>query len=843
MIRITLKGVRGHLLRFLLTIASVTLGTALIAGTFMLTDSINKTFDDIFDASSTSTDVRVRGEAVSEINDGSGQAVREQLPITLADTLREVPGVQRVVPDLQGLITLVGADGTAVRNGGAPALGFGISSDDPVLTIVSGRFPNGPHEVAVESRTLELANLAVGDDTQALLGREPTEVTIVGEVTFDGPTAGATMVFVDQETGQAIFAPDGNVPSFSVTAADGVSQEQLRDEIAPLLPAGAEAVTGKAANDEDKQNLHDAIGFINQFLIVFASISVIVGMFIIFNTFSMLISQRTRELALLRAIGAGQLQVFGVVLGEALVIGFAGGLVGLAVGAGLAGGLQAAFGALGLEISGGLPILPRTVIWTLSVGVVVTLISAVLPARRASQIAPMAALRDDLVRPAKGVRRLGMVGAVLITIGALLITVTARSEDVNWWGFAAGAALLLVGTLLITPVLTRPLIRVVSWPFVLTLGVVGRLARENGLRVPRRTAITASALLIGVTLMAGVAVVAQSTKASVAAIVEDQLTADFVLGGGQQPFPTTVAEKVGELPGVQSAVGIAMTPVETESSTLYAAATDATGISDNMRVELTSGNLASLDAGEVLVDGKVAKDNGWEVGSTFTASIGAMRDHTLTVGGVSRAGGIFGGTQLVIPRDLYTEATPPTLQGDYNVLIRMAPGADPEQVRDEITTVVKPYLVVSVQDADEFVNDQASQVDTLLTILYVLLALSVIIAVLGIINTLALSVFERTREIGLLRAVGLTRGQLSRMITIESVAIAVLGALLGTGLGVGLGVALRRSLVSSGLETLAIPWGLLAVLLVSSVFAGVLAAVLPSIRAVRLDVLRAITTE
>jgi putative ABC transport system permease protein len=531
-----------------------------------------------------------------------------------------------------------------------------------------------------------------------------------------------------------------------------------------------------------------------------------------------------------------------------VVVGFAGGVVGLVVGAGLATGLRAVFGVMGLEISGGLPVLPRTVLWTVATGVVVTVASALIPAMRAANIAPMAALRDDLVRPVKGIRRLGVAGAVMIVAGAVLVTITARSADVSWWGFAAGVVFLLGGTLFAAPVLARPLVRVLAWPFVATFGVVGRLARENGLRVPRRTAITASALMIGVTLMAGVAVLAQSTKASVADIVEKQFTADYVLSGGQQIFPTTVAEKAGELPGVQSAVGITGVPVEisssdTGSSTVYAIATDATGIKDNMRLDLASGTLGSLDAGEVLVDGKVAEERNWTVGSTFTASIGAMRGLTLTVGGISRDGGIFGGTQMVIPRDLYTEAIPPTLQGDFNVLIKMTPGADPETVREELAATVKPYLVVSVQDSDEFVDSQASQVNTMLTILYVLLALSVIIAVLGIVNTLALSVFERTREIGLLRAVGLSRGQLSRMITIEAVSIAVFGALLGTVLGLGLGIALRRGLASDGLEILAIPWGMLVSLIVASIFAGIIAAVLPSIRAVRLDVLKAISSE
>ncbi len=842
MTRITLRGVRGHLLRFLLTVASVTLGTALIAGTYVLTDSINKTFDKIFDAGSTGLDVTVRGTAAGKLSDGSGGFAREQLPLDLATRLRSVPGVARVVPDLNGTIVLVGKDGTAVRNSGAPSLGYAIYPDDPALSVVSGRLPQGPHEVAVETSTLSRAKLAVGDHTKALIGGEPTDVTITAEAKYDAPIAGATLVLLDGKTAQSVFAPDGKVGAFSVTAAPGVSQTQLRDRISTVLPPQAEAVTGKAANAEAKKSLHDALGFINTFLLIFAGVSVFVGGFIIANTFSMLVSQRARELALLRALGAARGQVLRVVLGEAVIVGLAGGLVGLGVGVGLAKGLQALFGAVGLEISGGLPVLPRTVIVTLLVGVCVTVLSAVHPAIRASRVAPMEALRDDLVRPVKGVRRLGSVGLAMLAVGAVVVGTLTRQSAVNWWGILAGVALVLIGALVAAPLLTRPVIRTVTWPFVLMFGVVGRLARENGLRVPRRTAITASALMIGVTLMAGVSVIAQSMKASVADIVDRQLTADFVLDGGQTPFPATVVDHVRTLPGVQSAAGIALVPVEVGADSLSAVATDAASIGDNVKVPLRAGSLAVLDRGQVIVDGAVADQRHWTVGSTFTSTIATLKDRTLTVGAVATANSLLG-AQLVVPRTLYAEAVPESMQGEYQAYVRLSPGADPAKVRAELTATVKPYLVISVQDGQEFSNAQASQVNTMLTIMYVLLALSVVIAVLGIINTMALSVFERTREIGLLRAVGLSRGQLSRTITIEAVSTAVFGALLGAGLGLGLGVAMRRALADQGLGTLAVPWTTLVSLIVAAAVAGVVAAALPAIRAVRLDVLTAVTTE
>lgn len=844
MIRITLKGVRGHVLRFVLTVASVTLGTALVAGTYVLTDSINKTFDQIFDSGTEGVDVVVRGLKAGKISNEEGWSAREQLPIGLADTLREVPGVARVSPDLSGSIVLVGKDGTAVRNGGAPTLGYAAFADDPALDLVAGRLPVGGNEVAVETSTLELAGLQVGDRTRALIGGEPTDVTVTGEVKFGAPMAGATLVLVDEQVAQAVFAPDGKVTSFSVGAQDGVTQTVLRDRIAPLLPARAEALTAAASNEEDKKDLHEQLGFINIFLLVFAGVSVFVGAFIIANTFSMLVSQRTRELALLRAVGASRAQVLAMVLGEATVVGLAGGLVGLGAGIGLAVGLQQVFLSFGLEISGGLPVLPRTVVVTLAVGVLVTFVSALHPAIRASRVAPMAALRDDLVRPAKGVRRLGTVGLAMLVAGVATVIPVARQDDVNWWAFLGTVVLLVVGTLLVAPLLARPVIRFVTWPFVLTLGVVGRLARENGLRVPRRTAITASALMIGVALMAGTSVIAQSMKASVSDIVDEQLTADYVLNGGMQPFPGTVVDEARALPGVRSVAGVKGVPVQVGSSTVPAVASDAQSTGDNLKVRMREGTLDVLDRGQVVVDGKVAESHHWSVGSTVTATIGSLRDHTITVGAIVEPNQLnLLQAEMLIPHSLYTEAVPAGLRGEYLAFVKVAPEADREKVRAELSAAVKPYLVVSVQDAGEFTDDQASQINTMLTIMFVLLALSVVIAVLGIINTLALSVFERTREMGLLRAVGLSRGQLSRTITIEAVSTAVLGALLGAALGLGLGVALRRGLASQGLETLAIPWGMLIALVIAAAVAGVVAAVLPAIRAVRLDVLRAITTE
>jgi len=843
MVRLIVNSVRSHVLRFLLTAVAVTLGVALVAGTYVLTDSINATFDKIFDKATAGLDAQVRGLAGGASAEG-GPTLRAPLPITLVDRLRRVDGVSRAEPDYQGTAILVGKDGTAVRSGGAPTYGFAYFPDDPVIHLVKGSAPHGPDQVAVESRTLARSGLPVGAHTSALIGNRPRPVTITGEVTFDAPLAGAQIVLVDEQTARQAFAPDGTVSSFSLTAAAGVSQQELVRRVAPVLPQDAEVVTGAAVADENRHDIEQILGFVKIFLFVFAAVSLFVGGFIIFNTFSMLVGQRTRELALLRAVGASRGQVIRIVVGESVIVGLVGSALGLLLGLGLALGLQAFFGTLGLEIAGELPVLPHTIIASLLIGTVVTVLSALFPAIRASRIPPVAAMRDDIALPVHGMRVRGLVGGLMLAAGIAVLTAGVTRQDVIWRVAGVGAALIVLGSVVAAPLFTRPVVRVVAWPFVVLAGTVARLARENALRNPRRTASTAAALMIGLALIAAISVVATSTKASVSDLVERQLTADFVLnGGGQVQFPPTVAESVQHLPSVASVATIGAVPVQVGDRSMFAIAADARGIQDNVRVDVTSGTLRSLDDGRVLINATTARQRGWAVGTTLHGTVGALRDIPLTVGGVYQDNQALSRGSMIVPRALYQRAVPAAFQGDLLVYVKATPGADLAALRQSLVQEVKPFLVVSVQDGKEFTDSQAAQVNTLLNLIYLLLALSVVIAVLGIINTLALSIFERTREIGLLRAVGLSRRQLSSTITIESVATAVFGALLGTALGLGLGIALQHGLVSQGLEVLSIPWSRLVVVLVFAAVAGVVAAILPAIRAVRLDILRAVTTE
>ena len=400
MLRVTLRGLRAHLVRLLLTASAVMLGVSFVTGTFVLRDSIDNALHGLVSGASAGLDVSVRGHEVTA--DGEGTGVRPPVPLTLVETLEAVPGTGRVSPDLQGTAIIAGKDGKVVRNSGAPGLGFAFSEDDPAFTLVDGRGPTQPGQVAVESATLEKAELAVGDSTKAVLGGVTTTVTITGEVEF-GILFGATAVLLDEATARQLFAPDGTVPSITVTAEQDVTQSTLRDSIAEVLPPSAEAVTGAAVEADNEAAVQQGLGFFTTFLLVFAGVALFVGAFIIVNTFSMLIGQRARELALLRALGASRGQVLGSVLGEAAIVGVVGSALGIGLGVLIAQGAKAAMRwALGVDIGTSLPVTLSTLLISLAVGTLVTVVAAVVPARRAARTAPVAAMRGEAAVAPRG---------------------------------------------------------------------------------------------------------------------------------------------------------------------------------------------------------------------------------------------------------------------------------------------------------------------------------------------------------------------------------------------------------------------------------------------------------
>ncbi|WP_336921211.1 ABC transporter permease [Aquipuribacter sp. SD81] len=861
----TLANVRGHVVRLLLTCLAVTLGTAFVAGSFVLTDSIDETFSAIF-ATSDSTDAVVRladagpsGPAAATAEGAGGSAGAQADPeasdggllgldVALVDDIEALDGVERAIPSLTGTAVLQGADGTAVRSGGAPSLGFAYDPDDPSVRLLDGRGAQAPDEVVVETATLAQSGLAVGDETVVVVNGTPLDVTVVGEATNDTPTAGATIVLLEEELAREQFAPTGLVPSITVTATDGLTQEEVVDRVAPLVPEGAEVVTGQQSADETQEALATALGFVTTFLLVFAGVALFVGAFIIFNTFSMLVAQRTRELALLRAIGASRGQVVRSVLGESVVVGLVGSLAGLGIGIGLAAALQRLIGALfGLELAG-LPVGVRTVVATLVVGVVVTALAAVLPARRASRTAPVAAMRDEQALPKSQVRLRAALGLGLAALGAVAVglvlgdVVTEQPLAV----LGAGVAAVFLGVAIASPAVSKPVVWLVTAP--VAGGAVGRLAQRNGLRNPRRTAATASALMIGLALVGAVSVLATSASASVADIVDDEFTGDLVVSDGGQPsIPLTVADEVRAVDGVEAVLELPFTPATLDGDDGTVMAVDPGTLPGLVELTAVEGDLGVLGDGVWLSESE-AEDLGAGAGDTVAVQVAngeAVDREVLAVYEDSQ----LVATGAIVSQEVYDAGTEGLQSagggagGVQYVLVDVADDADPAAVDDAVTEVAAGFLTLSVLDAEEFTSQQTAQINTVLGLLYALLGLSLVIATLGVVNTLALSVVERTREIGLLRAIGLTRVQLRRTVTIESVATTVFGALLGIVLGLAFGVALQRAIADDGLEVLAVPWLTVVVVLVGSAVVGVVAAVLPAWRATRIDVLRAITTD
>jgi putative ABC transport system permease protein len=848
MVRVALRGVRAHLVRFCLSVLAVALGVAFVAGTFALRTMLGSTFTDIV-ATTTLGDAYVRGAEPAGGTGGPDRItpdVRNPVPLTLVDQLAAVDGVAAVLPDLQGPLVLVGADGTAVQSTQAPSFGFAYDPRDRAVHLVAGRAPDGADEIAVESATLRASGLALGDTTRLVVAGEVRPVTVVGEMGLGSALAGATVVFLDPATARAAFAPDGTVATISVLADDGLTEQQLVDRIAPVAaasPVPAEAVTGDEVRERATENILSILGFITTFLLVFAGISLFVGGFIIANTFSMWVRQRTRELALLRAVGASPLQVFSSIVLQAAIVGLVGAALGVAGGLGLVVVLRTVLGRIGMQLTGRVPLDGFTLVVSVLVGTLVSVLAAAVPARRAALVPPVEALRDEVSLPERSLVRRAVLGVVLVALGvdAVLVALLHPTADHAGALLGSGAGAVVLGVLAASPVLARGFLRVASLP-VAGWRPVGPLARGNVTRNPRRTANTAGALMVGMALVGAAAVIAATTQASTSAIVTREATTDYILrGAAQGTVPDQAVADVRALPDVRAADTFATASVLVGRSAFPVTGIDPSAVGRSIRTEVVEGEFpGALVAGELAVQRTTMADEDWSLGQELEV-VGASGARTLTIGAVIDSPAF--GVPFVVSQEVLDSLLPPDEQRVTTVFVTAADGADVAALRGELTAAVRPYVVVSVMDSEEFVSDLAAQVDRVLVILYALLGLSVVIAVLGIVNTLALSVIERTREIGLLRAVGLGRLQLGSTITLESVLTAVFGTVVGLVMGVALAATLPTVFADVGLRTLAIPWGSLALMLALAVVVGVVAALWPAIRAARLPVLDAVSTE
>jgi putative ABC transport system permease protein len=846
MLRATLKSIRGHSTRLIGTAVAVVLGIAFLTGTLVFTDTVSRTFNDLFSSVYDGTDAEVR--SAQSIDTGFG-TVRGRIPEDLVTRVAAVDGVVAVDGFVQGSVRIVSPDGEPLGNPGQGLPSFGMSwTSEAALSpwdLVAGRGPESPDEVAIDRGSARAGDVEVGDVVAILASGPPEEFTVSGIVAFgtaDSP-AGATVALFELATAQRLFGAVGEVDAISAAGTGGVSQQELADRIAAAIdrPETVEVVTGEAGAEETQDTIAANLGFFNTFLTTFALIALFVSCFVIYNTFAILVAQRTRELALFRALGASRGQVVASVLIEAAVVGLFASAVGLVAGVGLSIVLREGLALLGLDIpAGGLVILGRTIVIGLVVGVVVTVASALLPAVGASRIAPLQAIRDLSVdRSARSGRRL-VIGAIVAVVGAAALLAGLLQPEIALVG--VGAALLFVGVFILGPLLAAPVARLLGAPLARFRGVTGRLARENATRNPTRTARTAAALMIGVALVAGVTVLAASLRASIRDIIAAQFVGDLVVDSGSFGdgglSPELTAELNG-LPEVATATGIRIALAEVEGEGTFVTAVDPATAFGLFDVGIVAGEADDLTDSSIFLLQSRAESLGVGLGDTVEARFLDGSTRSLTVTGLYTEPQLAG--NQVISHALAEQVSPQ--QFDLTTFVRLADGVSIEQARPAIEAVTDRYPNATLQDRDQYVEAQAATIDILLNLIYGLLGLAVIIAAFGITNTLRLSVIERTREIGLLRAVGMTRPQIRSSIRWEAVITALLGAVQGVVIGLALGYAVIFALRNEGIATFSVPSGSLIVIVLLAAAIGVLAAIRPARRAARLDVLESIATE
>ncbi|WP_374107355.1 ABC transporter permease [Rhodococcus sp. BP-313] len=833
--KVSLRNLAAHKVRLALTVLSVVLGTAFVSGSFVFTDTLQRTFSSIFSDTAQGADVRVSAQ----------EAGSSGVPVSDANVIAALPNVRAVAPYVGGQVVLLGKDGAAVQTGGAPTVGEAYLADDRRLgdpaVFVAGTAPTAPGQVVVNEGGATRSGLTVGDATQVLVPSKGTvDVTIVG--IYDTPVESGGYIGLQFYEPQAdeLFTDGTHVQYYDVAggdtagndlAAQGLTQSDLRDEIAAALP-DLKVQTADDVRDEAQAQVETALSFVNYFLLAFGGIALLVGTFIIYNTFSMIVAQRVRELALLRAIGASRGQVSRSVVLEALVVGIIGSALGFAGGVGLAYGLRELLNAFDLGLpSGTLALEPRTVIVAFAVGIVVTVLSAYAPARRAANIPPVAAMREEFASTGDSLRVRTVVGAVLGVLGLLALVVGAQSAG---GGAAAtvgvGAVAVIVAVALAAPSLSRPIVGALGAVLTRPFGAIGRLARTNSVRNPRRTAATAFALMLGLMLVSVIGVLGSTAKASVDALVDNGIEADYIFSGPPSiGVPTGAGRAARDVPGVERVAILHPVSVKIDDEQAFGVALE--GSPDGLFDQSVVAGSGEQTPNSIGVSESASRNNDWPLGSTIDMVSLDGKSVSVEVTTIFADNPLVG--DWILSDDVYQAVTPGVVRSDIAVLIGAAPGTDLGQLRADLENAVKPFVVVQVQDREEFKGAQSQQIDTLLAVLYGLLALAVVIAILGIVNTLALSVVERRREIGMLRAVGMQRPQVRRTIYLESMLIALFGAIVGLILGVVFGWGFVRTLRDEGLGVLTIPWGQMVGMLVGSAVVGIGAALLPAIRAAR----------
>jgi putative ABC transport system permease protein len=838
---LTWKNLRAHKRRLIATCFAVLLGVSFLSATLATGDTMRQGFGKVITDLNAGTDAVVR--STTDIGNNDVAAERGLVDQSLADRLRGVDGVASAALFIDKAGQVIGANGKPVGGGGPPTRA-GNYVDDPGLSgyrLDRGRAPAAADEVVLDRGTADRGKLHVGDHTVVRVP-QPVKVTIVGIVKFgayDSIGASTWVGFTTDRAAELLLGHPGMGTEIGVAAAAGISEADLVERIRPMLADGLEARTGAQIEAEYKQDLdHDFINFFETFLLVFAGIALLVATFSIYNTFSIIVAQRTRESALLRALGASRRQVLRSITLEAFVVGLIASALGLAAGVGIAHGIAALLESMNLDLPVGIVIGTRTIVVSMAVGIGVTLLASVAPAIRASRVAPLAALREvSIDRSDRSVVR-GVIGLVAAAGGVLLVLDGSEHGALGRAGLGAVAA--LTGMVLLGPVVARPVSAILGAPIAVLRRQPGRLARRNAMRNPRRTAASASALMVGVAVVTLFTVLAASIKESIASVADESVSADLVVDSGNFSgigLDPQMAGRIAALPEVRDVVDAGDGVVQLGGKTVYPTLVDTAAMPKIADMEVQQGSLEGVGPTGLAVHDKYAADHGWTLGSQVPVHFGDGQTVTFTVDAIYGLGNLFG--DILMPRAAYTAHA--TQVSDAVVLMRVAEGVSFADAKAAVQHVVDEFYGPDVQDRNEYIDSVNAQIDQALALVYGLLGLAILIAVMGIANTISLAVHERRRELGLLRAVGQTRRQTRTMVRWESVMVSLFGTLGGVVLGTFLGWGMVRAIgEQEGIGTFAVPTSQLTVVLALGAAAGVVAALRPARRAARLDVLTAI---
>ncbi len=846
MVKVTLKGILAHKIRFLLTGVAVILGVAFISGTLVLTATINKTFDGLFANIYAHTDAAVREKAQFDVAFGAG---RGRIDDSVIPLVRKSAGVAQADGTVQGLAQVINKKNEALNKGqGAPALGFSYIKDRDLSSfhVTQGRGPRAANEIVIDKNTADKTKYKIGDTVPVLTKDGRDDYKLVGIAKFGDADSllGATAVLFTRDTASRVLGQPGKVDMVLVKADSGVSQEQVVHNIKGSLKGqkNIEVLTGAQITQESQNDVKDALGFFNTFLLIFGVVALLVGSFIIFNTFSIIVAQRGREMALLRAIGAKRGQVVRSVLFEATLVGVVASVIGFVAGVLLAGLLKALLSALGIDIPASSITIPtNAIVWSFIVGMGVTIVAAVFPAIRASRIPPIAALQRVGADQSPGTWKRTLAGLIVTGIGIAFVASGLFGNGSNGLqSVGLGAFVIFIGVAVLGPIIARPISAVLGWPIRGMKGVTGLLAEENAKRNPKRTSATAAALMIGVALVGLITVFGASARASVRATIDKSMKADYIItteGFGPGTLPQTAETQLAKTPGVTSVSGVQNGFVKVKGSVTDILGVDPNVVDSLFDLEVSQGDLKALQLDGLAVSKTTADDENLKLGQhvpvTFAQSgrkdfiVQAIYDQTAV-------------PDYVISTDAYRKNFPDVFDAQIYLRTQGGPSA---QNRAAIEKTMKAYPSGKVQDRDQFKAAQSNQINQFLNLVNALLLFAIVIALFGIANTLGLSIIERTRELGLMRAVGMTRRQVRSLVRWEAVIIALLGAFLGIVIGVLFAWALVQALSDQGIDQFrTAPVQLVIIFVLAAVF-GVIAAIWPARKAAKLDVLQAISTE